>query len=111
MNERILELAAEALKALGHPLRLKIIKFLQAGERCVCEIIPAVGAEQSVVSKHLAVLKQTGLVDARKEGPRVIYWVRDPGVFAVCALARELVSRRLAELVVLAAGFQTAQKG
>jgi ArsR family transcriptional regulator len=98
-------LAAELLRALGHPLRIRIIRFLEAGERCVCEIIPAVGAEQSVVSKHLALLRHTGVLSCRKEGLRVIYWVRDPAVFALCGLAEEHVLRRLAELAALAADF------
>jgi ArsR family transcriptional regulator len=103
VNERVRELAAEVLKILGHPLRLKIIECLRAGEQCVCEIVPAVGAEQSVVSKHLALLRQAGLLEARKEGPRVIYRVWDPEVFVLCDLAQEVVSRRLAELAELAA--------
>lgn len=105
MHQRAPALAAELLRALGHPLRIRIIHFLQAGERCVCEIIPAVGAEQSVVSKNLALLRQAGVVACRKEGLRVIYWVRDPAVFTLCDLAWEHVSRRLAELAALAADF------
>jgi ArsR family transcriptional regulator len=111
MEDKQLELAAEVLRALGHPLRLKIVEFLRAGERCVCEIIPAVGAEQSVVSKHLSVLRQAGILEARKEGLRVIYRIRDPAVFTVCDLSQELVSRRLAELVKLAVDFQGLHKG
>lgn len=106
----IQNMSAEVLRALGHPLRLKIIEHLRAGERCVCEIIPAVGAEQSVVSKHLALLRQTGVVACRKEGLRVIYWIRDPAVFEVCDLVSEFISRRLAELTMLAADFQTVQR-
>ena len=44
---------AEILKALGQPTRLKIIDFLRDGERCVCEIFPAIGEEQSNTSRHL----------------------------------------------------------
>lgn len=101
-----MDLAADLLKVLGHPLRLKIVEFLRPGERCVCEIVPAVGAEQSVVSKHLALLRHVGVVACRKEGPRVIYWVRDPAAFTICDLAREVVSRRLGELAKLADGIR-----
>ena len=106
MDPKVIEMTAEALKALGHPLRLKIVKFLQGGQRCVCEIIPAVEAEQSMVSKHLSILRQAGIVTCRKEGLRVIYWVRDPAVFMLCNLAQELVSRRLAEFSAIAADLQ-----
>lgn len=107
MEDKQLELTAEVLRALGHPLRLKIIEFLRAGERCVCEIIPAVGAEQSVVSKHLSVLRQAGILEARKEGLRVIYRIRDPAVPDLCDLAQEIVARRLGEL----AGLVTTLEG
>lgn len=110
VNERMLELAAETLKALGHPLRLKIVEFLRVGERCVCEIIPAVGAEQSVVSKHLSVLRQAGILEARKEGLRVIYRIRDPAVPDLCDLAEEIVARRIGELAGLAVGFRMAER-
>jgi ArsR family transcriptional regulator len=105
MPHRTPVLAAELLRALGHPLRIRIVRFLEAGERCVCEIIPAVGAEQSVVSKHLALLRHTGILSSRKEGLRVIYWVRDPAVFELCSLVDEFVLRRIKELAALAADF------
>ncbi|MEW6173761.1 MAG: metalloregulator ArsR/SmtB family transcription factor [Bacillota bacterium] len=105
-----LELTGELFRALGHPLRIKIIDFLRAGERCVCEIIPAVGAGQPVVSKHLSLLRQAGILECRKEGLRVIYRVRDPAVFEVIELSRGFIFRRLAELVTLAADFQAAQE-
>lgn len=106
MEDKQLELVAEVLRALGHPLRLKIVEFLRAGERCVCEIIPAVGAEQSVVSKHLSVLRQAGILEARKEGLRVIYRIRDPAILDLYDLAQDFVARRLGELAELAVGFQ-----
>jgi ArsR family transcriptional regulator len=45
MNERILELKAEILKALAQPTRLKILELLRNGERCICEIVPAINGE------------------------------------------------------------------
>jgi ArsR family transcriptional regulator len=109
MESKVLEQVAEELRTLGHPLRIKIIEFLRSGEKCVCEIIQFVGAEQSVVSKHMTILKKAGLVDCRKEGSRVIYWVRDPVVFEVCYLAQEFVSRRLAELMAMAQKYHAAR--
>ncbi|MGO0123585.1 ArsR/SmtB family transcription factor [Desulfothermobacter acidiphilus] len=106
MEERRLELVAELLRALGHPLRLKILDFLGERERCVCEIIPAVGAEQSAVSKHLAVLRQVGILEARKEGLKVLYRVRDPAILNLYNLAQEFVACRLGELAKVAMSFQ-----
>lgn len=64
---------ARIAKALAHPSRLLILDALQEEERCVCELTELVGADQSTVSKHLAVLKQAGLVEDRKEGVMTFY--------------------------------------
>ena len=76
------EMEAEILKAVGHPTRLRIVKFLKNGERAVSEIVNGVGAEQSNVSRHLALLKQAGVVRSRKEGLRVYYRMSVPGLTA-----------------------------
>jgi len=81
MADDLLELRAVALKALGQPTRLRILELLRNGERCVCEIFPAIEEEQSNVSRHLAVLKSAGLVASRKEGLNVHYRVKDPRLF------------------------------
>lgn len=70
------EARARIAKALAHPSRLMILDALDAGERCVCELTDLVGADQSTVSKHLAVLKQAGLVEDRKEGVMAFYRVK-----------------------------------
>ncbi len=61
---------------MGHPTRLLILEALQEREWCVCELTDLVGADQSTVSKHLAVLKQAGLVEDRKEGSMIFYRLR-----------------------------------
>lgn len=81
MADDLVELRAAALKALGQPTRLRILELLRNGERCVCEIFPAIQEEQSNVSRHLAVLKSAGLVASRKEGLNVHYRVKDPRLF------------------------------
>ena len=67
------EARARVAKAMGHPSRLIILEALQEREWCVCELTELVGADQSTVSKHLAVLKQAGLVEDRKEGVMIFY--------------------------------------
>jgi ArsR family transcriptional regulator len=81
MGDDLLELKASVLKALGQPTRLKILELLRNGERCVCEIFPAIKEEQSNVSRHLALMKSVGILASRKEGQMVHYRVRDPQVF------------------------------
>lgn len=77
------QIQAEVFDALAHPLRLKILEKLRAGPCCVCKIMPYVGAEQSNVSHHLAILKNAGLVRCEKRGLEVWYEVFDPRVFTI----------------------------
>ncbi len=71
---------ADLLKALGQSTRLKILELLADGERCVCEIFPAIDEEQSNVSKHLSFLRSQGIVDAERRGMRVFYRLTNPRI-------------------------------
>jgi DNA-binding transcriptional ArsR family regulator len=83
MEERILELKAEVLKALAQPTRLKILELLRHGERCICEIIPAINGEQSNVSRHVSLMQKSHLVTTRKDGVKVMVKVTDPEIFKI----------------------------
>ena len=75
MNQKL----ATVFKALGHPLRVKIIKEIAAqGEICVCELIPILQEEQSLVSKHLGILRSAGVLYFRREGTRKVYSLAFP---------------------------------
>jgi ArsR family transcriptional regulator len=77
---------AETFKALGHPARLHMVDLLAGGERCVCELVDAVGLGWSTVSRHLAVLKAAGVVVDEKRGLQVFYTLALPCVatFSAC---------------------------
>ena len=70
------EARATVAKALAHPTRLLILEALAEKDMCVCELTELVSADQSTVSKHLAVLKHAGIVDVRKEGVKTFYQMR-----------------------------------
>jgi len=76
-ENRFRQLKADLLKALGQPTRLKILELLVDGERCVCEIFPAIQGEQSNTSKHLSFLRSHGIVIAERRGMRVFYRLAD----------------------------------
>ena len=76
-DDRMQQRKADLLKALGQPTRLKILELLADGERCVCEIFPAIGGEQSNVAKHLGFLRAQGIVVADRRGMRVFYRLAD----------------------------------
>jgi DNA-binding transcriptional ArsR family regulator len=61
------------MKAAGDGTRARILKMLEVGELCVCQIMAVLGMGSSTVSKHLAILKMAGLVRDRKEGRWVYY--------------------------------------
>lgn len=64
-------------KALGHPTRLKIVEILgSTGPACVSHLVEQIECDQTTVSKHLAVLKSTGVVTCRREGLNVYYELR-----------------------------------
>jgi DNA-binding transcriptional ArsR family regulator len=95
-NER-LRLKAEVFKAMGHPLRLGIIEFLQPGEKCVCEIVEHVGTEISNVSKHLSLLKKTGIVTNRRDGLKMMYRLTMPCALDFARCVEGVVIKRLEE--------------
>ncbi len=70
-----------AFKALADETRIKIIKLLEQGELCVCDIVAALDLQQSKVSFHLGVLKEAGLIQDRKEGKWTHYRIHDGDVF------------------------------
>jgi DNA-binding transcriptional ArsR family regulator len=89
MSRNIQE-ASEAMQAMAHPLRLKILCLICNQEVSVLEIVEAVGTSQSNVSQHLAVLRDNGLLAARKEANRVYYRIADPRILRMIALTREI---------------------
>lgn len=66
------------IKALAHPSRLTIAEALQEGERCVCDLRELIGGDLSTISKHLAVMRDAGLLDLEKRGLNVYYRLRCP---------------------------------
>jgi DNA-binding transcriptional ArsR family regulator len=89
---------ATALKALGEPRRVEILRVLRDGPRAVGEIAAEVAVTQQAVSQHLAVLGQAGLVEARKVGTRSLYAIRPDGFAPVEEFVRSFWAPRLAAL-------------
>jgi ArsR family transcriptional regulator len=82
--------ASAAMQAMGHPLRLKILCLVGSQELSVLEIVEAVGTSQSNISQHLAVLRDHGILAARKEANKVFYRIGDPRVLKMISLTREI---------------------
>jgi ArsR family transcriptional regulator len=69
--------------ALSDSIRLEIIDYLRDGEKCVCEIVPHLNLIQPLVSRHLKILKDSGIVKCRKEGTKHMYAVVDERIYKV----------------------------
>jgi len=82
--------ASAAMQAMAHPLRLKILCLLGNQELSVLEIVDAVGTSQSNISQHLGVLRDHGILEARKEANRVFYRIGDARVLQMIALTRQI---------------------
>jgi DNA-binding transcriptional ArsR family regulator len=87
----LFEYRAEILKALAQPTRLKILDFLRDGERCVCEIFPAISEEQSNTSRHLNMMITAGVLSRRKDGLKIYYAIKHPEVLQLLDIATTIV--------------------
>jgi ArsR family transcriptional regulator len=86
---------ADILKALAQPTRLKIIDFLRDGERCVCEIFPAIEEEQSNTSRHLNMMLSAGVLSRRKDGLKIYYAIKHPEVLEIVDMISLIVKQEI----------------
>lgn len=85
-----IERASRSLKAMSHPLRLKILCTLGSDEVSVQDIVEQVGTSQSNISQHLAILRDKGILNARKDANRVYYRVSDSRTLQLLGMMREV---------------------
>ncbi|MCX6538753.1 MAG: metalloregulator ArsR/SmtB family transcription factor [Acidobacteria bacterium] len=88
---------AEFFRALAHPVRIRLLEELRAGDRSVQELQEALGLDQPSVSQQLAILRAKNLVTASKAGTSVRYAVRDPLIHELLATARAIFNNRLVD--------------
>ena len=85
-----IERASRSLKAMSHPLRLKILCTLGDQEVSVQDIVDHVGTSQSNISQHLAILRDKGILASRKDANRVYYRVGDARTLRLIGMMREV---------------------
>ncbi len=91
LTPEALEMVAARFRAMGEPLRLRILHELEQCERTVSALTESVGSTQPNVSKHLRILQDSGLVKRRQEGNSAFYSIADEMVFELC----EMICSRL----------------
>ncbi len=104
----VAQLKAELFKALGHPVRVRLLEQLADGERSVGDLAERVDAELPLVSQQLAVLRRAGVVVGRREGSAVFYSVRDAGMIELLAVARRMIVADLRDSRALLAELEQA---
>ena len=98
LPDPLVELIARRFRAMGEPMRIRLLDRLRDGEATVAELTDWLGASQQNVSKHLAVLADAGVVGRRKDGNRVYFRIVDDSVLTICEEVCGSVQRQLAEL-------------
>jgi len=93
-------LRAKIFNALADSVRLEILEFLRTNEKCVCEIVPHVGLIQPVVSRHLRILKDCGLVRDRKDGTKRLYSITEPEIFEIIDAATPELMNVLSKCII-----------
>ncbi len=102
----IYELQAEISKTLAHPLRLAILHNLKSGEKTVNELTQTIGASQSNISQHLAIMRQRQIVKTRKDGTTIYYRVASPKISQACDMVREVLLEQLSQKQELAKNYK-----
>ena len=77
MNKKVAEKAAEVLKALANPTRLRIVELLQDGEMCVSELVDALGVKEPIASQQLNKMKDKNILGSCRRGCMVFYYLKD----------------------------------
>jgi DNA-binding transcriptional ArsR family regulator len=104
LPDDLVDLIARRFRALGEPMRIRLLERLREGEATVGRLSEDLAASQQNVSKHLAVLADAGVLGRRKDGTHVYYGIVDPGVLALCDEVCGSVQTRLRTLTELVGG-------
>ena len=95
-NSSIYDLQAEFCKAMSHPARIEILHTLRDHPKHVNEIAEIVGISQAGISRHLGVLRRSGLVVALREGQDMLYSITNPQIPEICDLMRKVLLQQFA---------------
>jgi DNA-binding transcriptional ArsR family regulator len=100
--DQVYEARAEVMKALAHPSRLMMVDALADREMCVCELQEIVGSSMPTVSRHLAQMKNAGIIDSRRDGNQIYYRLVVPCILHMFGCIDAVLQRehlRAAEVV------------
>jgi DNA-binding transcriptional ArsR family regulator len=93
----VYQMKAEFFRILGHPVRVRILELLRDGERSVGDLQNELQMDSSGTSQHLGVLRKHGVLEGRRDGTSVYYTVRDPRIFQLLEVSRQILTSSLTE--------------
>jgi ArsR family transcriptional regulator len=99
MNLELQQFKADFFKALGHPLRIRILELLAEGDKNVNELQTLMGSEGSAVSQQLAILRNKNIVNGTKVGNKVTYSLRDPMIIELLQVAKQIFNNHLIDTI------------
>ena len=95
MDGMAFKIKADFLKGLAHPVRLQIIEYLKNGEASVGKLVQKLGVKQSNLSRHLATLRELGVLETRQEKTTVFYAIHDHDIFKILRPIAEMLRKKL----------------
>ena len=100
----VVDIVATRFRALGEPMRIRILDLLRDGELTVGELADHLGSTQQNISKHLGVLQRAGIVGRRRDGVRTPYAIVDPTVLDLCGIVCGGIRREAAGITEALSG-------
>ncbi|GAA5082639.1 ArsR family transcriptional regulator [Thermocatellispora tengchongensis] len=97
MTAPLHQIKADLFRALGHPVRVRVLELLQDGPLPVRDLLLEIDVEASSLSQQLAVLRRAGIVSATREGGSVVYELSSPDVIELLGAARRILTKMLAD--------------
>jgi len=91
MGHQLFHLHAEVCKTLSHPKRLEILSILSHDEMAVGDIVKKMKITKPNVSQHLAIMRNAGILEARRDGVNIYYRISNPKVIQACELMRQVL--------------------
>ncbi|BDU50958.1 ArsR/SmtB family transcription factor [Haliovirga abyssi] len=92
------EIITKMFKALGHPLRYKIVKLLSEEPKCVCEIEPELDFSKPNLSQHLKILKEAGIIIGKKRGLNIYYRIKNSEMKRIIKLGENFYAEYIKDL-------------
>src|SRR5213596_1172765 len=93
----IYRLKADFFRLLGHPARVRILEILRDGERGVGDLQAALGLDSGATSQQLTAMRRQGVLESRRAGTSVFYRVKDPRIFDLLEVAKQILTAQLQE--------------